>query len=153
MGRKMYNRIKGKTILVSACLLGTKCRYDGSRKPKQQVISLMKQYHLIPVCPEQLGGLKTPREPAEIQSGRVITQNGKDVTKEYQQGAEETLLLAKLFNCKTAILKANSPSCGYGRIYDGSFTKTLCCGNGITAELLLRHGITVYTEKDFLVEE
>lgn len=103
---------------------------------------------MIPVCPEQLGGLPTPRIPAERVKDRVITQVGVDVTKEYQIGAEEALKIAKLYNCKKAILKEKSPSCGCGKIYDGTFSRNLIVGNGVTAELLLKNGIEVFGESE-----
>lgn len=107
---------------------------------------LKSQHTLIPVCPEQLGGLPTPRPPAERQGEQVMTASGTDVTEQYRRGAEETLRLCRLFGCKAAVLKERSPSCGRGRIYDGTHTRTLTAGDGITAELLMKHGITVYGE-------
>lgn len=130
-------------ILVSACLLGVNCRYDGTGEMRESVKELMKDHQLIPVCPEILGGLKTPRCPAERQGDRVVTRDGEDVTEGYRRGAEETLKLAELFECSAAILKERSPSCGCGKIYDGTFTKTLKDGDGITAQLLKAHGIPV----------
>lgn len=140
-------------ILISACLLGVHCRYSGKGELHPEIAALMDKHHLIPVCPEILGGLPTPRTPAERQCGRVITRSGADVTAEYERGARETLALAQLFGCRHAILKARSPSCGSGTIYDGSFSKTLVPGDGMTAQLLTAHGIRVYTEEqtaDFL---
>ena len=135
-------------LLISACLLGLHCRYDGKSKPwdKDDLNKLAQKYWLIPVCPEQLGGLTTPREPAERCADRFVTKTGKDVTEQYQRGAEEVLRLAKMFDCKQALLKEKSPACGAGRIYDGSFTKTLTEGNGAAADLLLNNGIDVYGE-------
>ncbi len=134
-------------ILVSACLLGVKCRYCGRGCADKQIIKLSERHHLIPVCPEQLGGLPTPREPAELQAGRAIAKGGSDVTEAFVRGAEEVLHLARLFDCKTAILKANSPSCGHGQIYDGSFCGKRIAGSGITARLLEENGLAVYTEE------
>ena len=133
-------------ILISGCLLGLKCRYDGKEKKLPEIEELIELYNLIPVCPEQLGGLPTPRIPAERVKDRVITQAGADVTKEYQLGAKEALKIAKLYNCKKAILKEKSPSCGCGKIYDGTFSKNLIVGNGITADLLLKNGIEIFGE-------
>jgi uncharacterized protein YbbK (DUF523 family) len=109
-------------VIVSACLAGLRCRYDGSKKACEAVMRLVAEGKAIPVCPEQLGGLPTPRLPAEIRGGRVVRQDGVDVTAEFSRGAEEVLKLAKLAGATTAILKARSPSCGSGKIYDGSFT-------------------------------
>ena len=133
-------------ILVSACLLGVRCRYDGASKPNEAVVRLMERHTLIPVCPEQLGGLATPRPPAERQGDAVCTQSGTDVTEQYRRGAEEALRLCRLYGCQAAVLKERSPSCGCGEIYDGTFTGTLIAGNGVTAELLLEHGVPVYGE-------
>ena len=135
-------------ILISGCLLGLKCRYDAKEKKLPEIEKLIGLYNLIPVCPEQLGGLPTPRIPAERVKDRVITQVGVDVTKEYQIGAEEALKIAKLYNCKKAILKEKSPSCGCGKIYDGTFSRNLIVGNGVTAELLLKNGIEVFGESE-----
>ena len=133
-------------ILVSACLLGVECRYDGTGKEMVGLKALMKEYHLIPVCPEQLGGLPTPRLPSERSGERVLMCDGTDVTDRYRQGAEETLRLAKRCGCRIAVLKRKSPSCGSGEIYDGSFTRTLVPGWGVTAQLLRENGIAVYDE-------
>lgn len=138
-----------KSILVSACLLGVNCKYSGGNNFCENVAALKDRYGLIPVCPEQLGGLPTPRPPAERQGSRVVNREGTDVTAQYQKGAEEALRLAELFGCEAAILKAKSPSCGCGEIYDGTFTGTRVCGNGTAAELFLSCGIRVYTENDF----
>ena len=136
------------TLLVSACLLGCPCRYDGKSKPNDAVLALMSQYTLIPICPEQMGGLATPRIPAERKDGGVFTENGGDVTRQYRRGAEEALRLARLYGCKYAILKERSPSCGSGQIYDGSFSHTLISGDGVTAQLLKESGITVLGESE-----
>ena len=133
-------------ILVSACLLGVRCRYDGKSKPHPAVERLMEQHTLIAVCGEILGGLPTPRVSAERQGARVVTADGCDVTAAYRRGAEEVLRLARHYGCKAAILKERSPSCGSGRIYDGTFTGTLNDGWGVTAELLRDHGICVIGE-------
>lgn len=135
-------------ILVSSCLLGVECRYKGDGCPCQKVIDLGKDNTLIPVCPEQAGGLPTPRTPSERVGDKVIMRDGTDVTSEYKKGAETALYLAKTLNADFAILKANSPSCGKGIIYDGTFTGAKCEGNGVTSELLLNNGIPVYTEDE-----
>ena len=134
------------TILVSACLLGCPCRYDGAVKADPRVLSLMERHTLIPVCPEQLGGLPTPRLPSERREGGVFDRGGKDVTAQYRQGAEEVLRLARLYGCTHAVLKERSPSCGNGQIYDGSFSHVLVPGSGVAAELLAQNGITVLGE-------
>ena len=133
-------------LLISACLLGTCCRYDGASKEHPLAGELAKRHDLVPVCPEQLGGLATPRPPAERQGDAVRTRDGADVTDQYRRGAGETLRLCKLLGCGAAVLKERSPSCGYGQIYDGTFSGTLTAGNGMAAELLSAHGIPVYGE-------
>ena len=135
-----------ENIIVSACLLGVSCRYDGNSKPCREVIALKEKYNLIPVCPEIMGGLPTPRLSSEIRGKLVVMKDGSDVTKEYERGAEEVLRLAQMFECKKAVLKENSPSCGCGKIYDGTFSRKLIDGNGITAGLLLKKGIKVFGE-------
>lgn len=134
--------------LCSACLLGLECRYDKKRKADSNVLELTKHEILIPVCPEQLGGLSTPRDPAEKKEERVITKSGQDVTEEFVNGAKMVLQIAKLLNVKSAILKQRSPSCGCGQIYDGTFSNTKIKGNGITTMLLLENGIEVQSEED-----
>ena len=134
-------------ILISACLLGSCCRYDGASKAHPLAAALAECQTLVPVCPEQLGGLPTPRPPAERRGNRVVTQSG-DVTEQYRRGAEEALRLARLYGCTAAVLKEKSPSCGSGRIYDGTFSGTLTDGDGVTAELLKENGIKVYGESE-----
>lgn len=133
-------------LLVSACLMGLHCRYDGKSNELPQLARLMEEYTCIPVCPEMFGGLPTPREPAERQNERVVTKTGKDVTDAYVRGTAEVLRLAKLNDCKAALLKERSPACGCGAIYDGSFTGRLMEGDGITAQMLKKYGIAVYGE-------
>ena len=133
-------------ILISGCLLGVCCRYDGASKPHSLAIELAKGHELIPVCPEQLGGLATPRPPAERQEDRIIAKTGLDVTAQYCRGAEEALKLYRLLGCDAAVLKERSPSCGSGEIYDGSFSGVLIPGDGVTAELMKSNGIPVYGE-------
>ncbi|BCJ96204.1 hypothetical protein acsn021_37730 [Anaerocolumna cellulosilytica] len=135
-------------ILVSACLLGVECRYNGYGVLQEDIVKLMNKHTLIPVCPEQLGGLPTPRKPVELTDGRAVTKEGLDVTEEFQKGAIETLKLARLYRCDAAILKSNSPSCGSAKIYDGTFQGVLIEGNGLTAALLKENGIKVYTEHE-----
>ncbi len=144
-----------ENILVSACLLGVNCRYDGGNGKQEGLMGLIEKYNFIPICPEQLGGLETPREPAEqlvnVVTGdhneiRVVDRSGKDVTNSFFKGAEETLKLARLYGCKRAILKERSPSCGHGCIYDGTFSGTKVPGDGVTARLLEENGILVSGE-------
>ncbi len=135
-------------ILVSACLLGVPCRYDAKSKPDERVIALSKKHELIPVCAEVLGGLETPRIPAEIVGDKVLRRDGVDVTREYHSGAQCVLDIAIQNSCKIAILKSKSPSCGKGKIYDGTYTKTLKDGNGICADLLVKNNIMVLTERE-----
>ncbi|MDP8203780.1 MAG: DUF523 domain-containing protein [Candidatus Tenebribacter mawsonii] len=135
-------------ILVSACLAGIKCRYDGNDNANNKVMEIVKKGFAIPVCPEQLGGLQTPRVPAEIIKDKIINKLGEDVTSQFVKGAKETLRITKLFNCKKAVLKQSSPSCGYGKIYDGSHTSKIIEGMGLTAKLLFQNGIIILTEED-----
>ena len=135
-------------IIVSGCLANIQCRYDGGTKPCAKVVHLVAEGKAIPVCPEQLGGLTTPRAPAEQKGNSVIRKDGIEVTEAFHRGAQEALRLAKLVGAKSAILKARSPSCGSGKIYDGSFTGTLIDGNGVFAELCKNNGIEVITEED-----
>jgi uncharacterized protein YbbK (DUF523 family) len=135
-------------IIVSACLTDVRCRYNGGSKPSEAVIRLVAEGQAIPVCPEQLGGLTTPRLPAEIVGGKVIRKDGVDVTEAFQRGAREALELARLVGAKTAILKARSPSCGSGKIYDGSFTGRLVEGDGVFTGLCKKEGIEVRTEEE-----
>ena len=140
--------MKKPTLLVSACLLGICCRYDGDSKPNSDVIKLREKFTLIPICPEVDGGLPTPRTPSERVGDRVLMRDGNDVTVNYLAGAEAALERARSFSCAAAILKARSPSCGKGRIYDGSFSGALTDRNGVAAELLINNGIDVYTEDE-----
>lgn len=132
-------------IIVSACLAGYRCRYDGKTNPDESVVALVKRGEAIPACPEMLGGLPCPRVPSERTADgmRVLMRDGSDVTEAFQRGAEETLRMARLYECDRAILKARSPSCGCGTIYDGTFSGTLRQGSGVTAELLMQNGVSV----------
>ena len=136
-------------ILISHCFLGEPCRYDGASRLDRQIIELHRAGHnLIPVCPEILGGLDVPRSPAELQpDGRVVTQDGQDVTAAYRAGAERVLKIARENDCTLAILKARSPSCGCGEVYDGTFTHTLKGGWGVAARMLAEAGIEVMDEE------
>ena len=134
-------------ILVSACLLGEKCKYNGSDNKNEAVLRFLKGKNYIPICPETMGGLTAPRLPAEIVKDKVIQKDGTDVTAFFEKGANLVAELAKKHNATLAIFKANSPSCGVGNVYDGSFTGTLIAGNGMAAQKLIEMGITVKTEK------
>lgn len=135
--------------LCSACLLGIECRYDGKSKPNQKVIELAKSEKLVPVCPEQLGGLPTPRERTELKSSRdAITISGKYVTENFVRGAKEVIKIAKVFKIKEAVLKQRSPSCGCGQIYDGTFSGKIIMGDGITTAFLKNNGINVISDED-----
>lgn len=136
-------------ILVSACLLGVCCRYDGQAKPHEGVLSLLGRHTLIPVCPEIYGGLATPRPAAERVGKRVLTAQGGDVTAQYRRGAEETLRLGRLYGCEAALLKERSPSCGSGVIHNGRFDGGLTPGDGVTAALLRANGIPMYGESEW----
>lgn len=138
--------------IVSACLAGIKCRYDGNSSDNEYVMNLIKEGKAIAVCPELLGGLKTPRQACEVytendEKRTVITKDGQEFTKEFAEGARRTLELAKKKGISKAILKSKSPSCGCGLIHDGSFTGAMIKGNGLTADLLIKSGIEVYTDK------
>ncbi len=138
---------------VSACLCGLPTRYDGAAKPvPPHLQDLLDRGEVLPVCPEQLGGLPTPRPPSEICGTRVINCEGSDVTAAYRRGAEAVLALCREHGITRAILKANSPACGCRRVYDGTFSRTLVAGRGIAAALLEDNGITVTDEHDSLTE-
>lgn len=137
-------------ILISACLTGCNCKYNGKNNFNKKVSALLDKHTVICVCPEQAGGLPTPRMPSEIKDGRVITENGTDVTESFLNGAKASLSKALKYNCTAAVLKANSPSCGFGKIYDGSFSHKLTDGNGIFAQMLFDNGIKIFTENDEL---
>ena len=138
-------------ILVSRCLLGEPCRYDGQSRPVSGIRQLELAGHvLIPICPETAGGLPTPRPPAERQTdGRVVNEAGEDVTHAYRKGAELAAALARKYGCEAAVLKAKSPSCGSGAIYDGTFSRRLISGWGVAAETLRALGLTVVDEESW----
>jgi len=147
-------------ILISACLVGINCRYNAQSKTSPELLALLKDGSAIFMCPEQLGGLPTPREAAEIEfgksasdvingTGKVLTKTGIDITAQFLMDAHATLKLCKELNINVAFLKAMSPSCGSTLIYDGTFSGNKTSGNGITAELLIQNGIEVYDENTF----
>lgn len=133
-------------LLISACLLGESCRYDGRENRVPVIAALQDRFELIPVCPERLGGLPTPRTPSERVGERVLMRDGRDATEAFRLGAERALSIARGHGCVRALLKERSPSCGSGQIYDGSFSGKIVPGNGVTAELLAQSGIQVYGE-------
>lgn len=134
-----------KEYVVSACLAGIKCRYDGTSKDDIEVINLVRDNKAICVCPEVLGGLSTPRVPSEIKDGKVITKNGKDVTENYIKGSHEVLKIAKENNIKKAILKDKSPACGI-HTFDGTFTSNLTNNMGVCAKMLKENGIEIISK-------
>lgn len=142
-------------ILISACLTGCRCRYDGENKNTVDLTAIKENHRLFPVCPEVDGGLLIPREPSEIIGERVVNRKGEDVTEHFFKGAYIALKCAEENNCTAAILKARSPSCGKGQIYDGTFSSKLTEGDGILAGLLKKKGIKIYTEDeiDILLKE
>ena len=141
-------------LIVSKCLTGERCRYDGASKPDPEIAAMVERGEAVAVCPEQLGGLSTPRTPAELTGSgelvlggraRAVTRDGRDVTAQFVLGAREALRTAQEHGCSRAILKAKSPSCGCGAIYDGSFTGRITAGDGVTAALFRREGIEIET--------
>ena len=140
-------------VAVSACLLGINCRFDGGNRKNKDAVEKSRTHDLIPICPEEAGGLPTPRPPVEIVGGdgydvldgkaKVLTADGHDKTAEFLKGAQQALELVQAQGVKCVILKAKSPSCGCGKIYDGTFSGTLISGDGVTTALLKRHGIEI----------
>lgn len=149
--------------IISACLCGINCKYDGSNNLNPYFLDLLARGNFIPVCPEQLGGLSTPRTPCEIAGGTGLdvitgkaftyTSDGRDVTEAFLKGARETLSIVLNAGVEEAILKSRSPSCGSGIIYDGTFTGNVINGDGVTTALLKQHGIKVWNEQEYLREK
>ncbi|RKY50650.1 MAG: DUF523 domain-containing protein [Candidatus Neomarinimicrobiota bacterium] len=144
-------------VIISGCLAGLHCRYDGGTHVLDRLLELSKRYDLVPVCPEQAGGLATPRIPCELQApvekilsgqGKILNRQGMDCTRAFIRGAGETLHIAHLLDIHKAILKEGSPSCGTRRIYDGTFTGKTVPGSGITAKVLSDAGIHIYSEEE-----
>jgi uncharacterized protein YbbK (DUF523 family) len=135
-------------ILISACLLGTRCRYDGASKAHPEVMKLAECHTLVPVCPEQLGGLPTPRVPSEIKDGVVTAKDGRTVDKEFRAGAAKCLEIAMREKPDLIVLQSRSPSCGVKQRYDGTFTGTLADGSGVTAQLLMENGFRCVDVED-----
>lgn len=150
---KILHKLKvylSKSILVSACLVGDNCKYNGKNNYNEVVESLVKDKQIIKICPESLTSLGTPRPPVEIIQGKIMTQDGKDFTKLYYEGVDKAWEKLKDKQIDMAILKANSPTCGSRKIYDGTFSHTLVQGNGIFVDLLKQHGIIVVSEQDLV---
>jgi uncharacterized protein YbbK (DUF523 family) len=137
-----------KKVLISACLVGDKVRYDGQDNLVAELNLLMEHFDLIPFCPEVEGGLSVPRKPSEIRRNRVLTSEGVDVTKHFVHGAQKALNICKYLDIKLAILKEDSPSCGVKKIHDGHFDGHEIAGQGVTTALLRRNGIEVISEHD-----
>ena len=146
--KRDYFFLSKRMILCSACLLGAKCRHDGKSKPNKKALALAKSERLIPVCPDILGGLPVPREPTELAGKKVITRSGVDVTRQCALGAQRVLAIAKAKKINKAILKQRAPSCGNGKVYDGTFSGRIVKGWGLTADLLQKNGIEVISEED-----
>ena len=136
-------------IMVSACLLGDNVKYNGKNNYCQELEDFLKDFDIIKICPEVMGGLSIPRLPSEIIGDKVVNSEGIDVTNEFILGASKTLEIAKKNDIKIAILKKNSPSCGSGTIYDGTFSNTLIDGYGLTAKLLQENDVKVFNEENF----
>ncbi len=139
-----------QTVLISACLLGEACRYDGRSSEHRKLLDLLSDKHLIPVCPEVEGGLSVPRPPAEIKGDKVLRESGEDVTRQFVMGAELCRDKGMAEHASQAILKSRSPACGCGQVYDGSFTGTLIDGDGIFTQHLKSVGITCISDEDYL---
>ncbi|MBQ3079171.1 MAG: DUF523 domain-containing protein [Clostridia bacterium] len=136
--------IKKENVLVSACLLGVNCRYDGKGNAIDGMDMLGEIANIVPFCPEAYGGLTTPREPSEIVNGRVLSKSGADVTAQYEKGAYECAKTAKMLSCRYALMKDRSPSCGNGIIYDGTFSGRLVPGDGVSVKMLKSEGVRVF---------
>lgn len=136
-------------VMISACLIGINCRYDGKSSRNTRLMDLLKGFVVVPFCPEQLGGLSTPRPRAEIRGEKVVNEFGEDVTSYFLKGANEALKIAKKISPDIIILKSRSPSCGKGRIYDGSFHNKLVEGSGVTCSILTRNGFKVLSDEEF----
>ncbi len=141
-------------IVVSACLAGMACKYNGkNNNTDNRIVKLVQEGKAVPVCPEMLGGLPCPRIPSEKKGNQVINQSGIDVTNEFVFGANQALAITKAIQADTAILKERSPSCGMNQIYDGSFTSTLVSGDGVFVELLRKENIKIYSCDEYFQEE
>ncbi len=141
-----------RSIMVSACLLGINCKYNGGNNYNGELLETLKDYNVIPFCPEQLGGLPTPRPKSEIRYDKVINEFGNDVTDKFVKGARESLKILDLVKPDFVIFMDRSPSCGKGKIYDGTFSSLLIDGNGITVKYFIDRGIEVYSISEWLAE-
>ena len=141
-------------LLISACLLGVNCKYNGGNNalPEADLAELRRRYELVPVCPETAGGLPTPRIPSERRGSRVVNRLGEDVTEAFETGARAAVDILRREGCRKALLKSNSPSCGFGTIYDGSFTGRLVPGNGVAAEMLMKEKVRIFGNIKKLLE-
>ncbi len=135
-------------ILVSACLLGIYCRYDGRCETDERVMALSRDHVLVPVCPEQLGGLPTPRAAVELLDGRAVTRDGADLTEAFERGVGQAMRVAGLTGARVAVLQPRSPSCGRGIIYDGTFSGTRVEGDGVLAQALAARGVALLVPDD-----
>jgi len=140
------------SVLVSACLLGTRCNHEGGHSRRAAVVALSATHRVVPICPEVCGGLPTPRPAAERRGDRIVTAAGEDVTDAYARGAAAAVELAHAVGARRALLKARSPSCGSAQVYDGTFTRTLRDGDGVTAAALRAAGLDVGSEEDLQAE-
>ena len=134
--------------VVSACLAGRRCKYNGGSNPCDQVVRLVKEGKALPVCPESLSGLPCPREPSERIGDKFFSKSGKDITEEFCKGTNQALKISLESGARKAIVKSRSPSCGFGSIYDGSFSGKVTSGNGIWTESLIRNGFVIFTEEN-----
>lgn len=152
MWKYLYNfsiiyKVKNmEKILVSACLLGDKCKYNGKDNYIKEIEELKLYYEIIPICPEMMGGLKCPRDPSEIYKNRVISIKNKDVTHQFNEGKRQVLNIVNYVHIRKALLKENSPSCGINFVYDGTFSNKLVSKSGVTAQALKELGLELYNE-------
>lgn len=140
-------------IMVSACLTGENCKYNGGNNKNERIVALFAEHEMIPICPELLGGLPCPRPAAEIQNGVVVNRDGACVDPEFRRGAERCLEIAEREQPDLIILQSRSPSCGVKMRYDGTFSGRLIPGSGVTAELLMRHGFRVVDAEEWIGAE
>lgn len=144
---------KDEVIAVSACLLGVNCKYNGKNNLNIELLNFLEDKKVIRICPETMGGLKSPRDPSEIRNGRVYSKSGVDLTEKFIKGANASLKLLQENNCHIAILKANSPSCGYLHIYDGTFSSKIIEGSGVCAKLFIDQipGMKIFNECNYSI--